>query len=153
MLNGQGPAPSPPSRTRSLQCSDKKREAPKAIQLLLPVWGKRFISQFLQVSLPTLLAPGNLPSIAKSLPCRFVFLTSSEDIVDLRNHPVVKCHLRGLCEVEFTNIDDLITGAHYWTMVRLAYAPAVRAAGDAMLDPCFFFMISDYIMADGSLAN
>src|SRR3974377_2317217 len=153
MLNGQGPAPSPPSRTRSLQCSDKKREAPKQIQLLLPVWGKRFISQFLQVSLPTLLAPGNLPSIAKSLPCRFIFLTSSEDMVDLANHPAIQCHLRGLCEVEFTNIDDLITGDNYSTTVTLAYARAVRAAGAAMLDTRFFFIISDYIMADGSLAR
>src|SRR3974377_1739538 len=103
MLNGQGPAPSPPSRTRSLQCSDKKREAPKAIQLLLPVWGKRFISQFLQVSLPTLLAPGNLPSIAKSLPCRFIFLTSSEDIVELRNNTAIHCNLRGFCAVEYAD--------------------------------------------------
>src|SRR3974377_1955267 len=134
MLDGQGPAPSPPPWTRSSQCSDKNREAPKAIQLLLPVWGTRFISQFLQVSLPTLLAPGNLPSIAKSLPCRFIFLTSSEDIVDLRNHPAIQRHLRGLCEVEFTDIDDLITGDNYSTTVTLAYARAVRAAGDAIVD-------------------
>jgi len=153
MTDGQGPAPSPPPWVRSSQRSDKKREAPKAIQLLLPVWGKQFVSQFLQVSLPTLLAPGNLPSLTKSLPCRFIFLTSSEDMVDLANHPAIQCHLRRLCEVEFTNIDDLITGDNYSTTITLAYARAVRAAGAAMLDTCFFFMISDYIMADGSLAN
>jgi hypothetical protein len=152
MTDGQGLAPSPPPRTWGSQSSVKKREAPKAIQLLLPVWGKPFISQFLQMSLPTLLAPGNLPSIAKSLPCRFIFLTSSEDTFDLRNQPLIH-HLRELCEVEFTNIDDLITGDNYSTTVTLAYARAVRAAGAAMLDTCFFFMISDYIMADGSLAN
>src|SRR3974377_1332186 len=103
MTDGQGPAPSPSPRTRGSQGSDKKRQAPKAIQLLLPVWGKGFISQFLQVSLPTLLAPGNLPSITKSLPCRFIFLTSSEDMVDLANHPAIQCHLKRLCEVEFAN--------------------------------------------------
>ena len=58
-----------------------------------------------------------------------------------------------LCDVEISVIDDLITGDNYSTTITLAYARAVRAAGDAMLDTCFFFMISDYIVADGSLAN
>ena len=62
-----------------------------------------------------------------------------------------------ICAVSATSkssiIDDLITGDNYSTTITLAYARAVRAAGDAMLDTCFFFMISDYIMADGSLAN
>ena len=111
-----------------------------------------FISQFLRVSLPTLLAPGNLPALAKSLPCKLIFLTSSDDAADLRDHPAIH-YLRGVCDVEISIIDDLITGDNYSTTITLAYARAVRAAGDAMLDTCFFFMISDYIMADGSLAN
>ena len=61
--------------------------------------------------------------------------------------------MRSICDVEINVIDDLITGDNYSTTITLAYARAVRAAGDAMLDTCFFFMISDYIMADGSLAN
>jgi hypothetical protein len=128
------------------------RGAPKAIQLLLPIWGTRFIAQFLEVSLPTLLAPGNIPSVAKSLPCKFIFLTSSEDADLLRGHPAIQ-YLRDNCEVEFSTIDDLITGDNYSTTITLAYARAVRATGDAMLDTCFFFLISDYIMADGSLAS
>jgi hypothetical protein len=35
----------------------------------------------------------------------------------------------------------------------LAYAEAIRAAGRAMLDTCFLFLVSDYIVADGSLAS
>ena len=62
-------------------------------------------------------------------------------------------YLRSVCDVEISVIDDLITGDNYSTTITLAYARAVRAAGDAMLDTCFFFMISDYIVADGSLAN
>ena len=80
----------------------------------------------------------------------FVFLTSSDDAADLRDHAAVH-FLRSVCDVEIRIIDDLITGDNYSTTITLAYARAVRAAGDAMLDTCFFFMISDYIMADGSL--
>ena len=141
-----------PRGARPATAGDSNRGGPKAIQLLVPVWGTPFISQFLRVSLPTLLAPGNLPALAKSLPCKLVFLTSSDDAADLRDHAAVH-FLRSVCDVEIRIIDDLITGDNYSTTITLAYARAVRAAGDAMLDTCFFFMISDYIMADGSLAN
>jgi hypothetical protein len=128
------------------------RGPPKTVQFLLPVWGVKYIAQFLQVSLPTLIAPGNLPSIAGSLPSKFVFLTDTTGVDVLSGHPAVQ-YLRGLCEVDFMNIDDLITGDNYSTTITLAYARAVRMTGDEMTETCFFFLISDYIMADGSLAN
>ncbi len=124
----------------------------KKIRLLLPVWGEQFIVQFLRVSLPTLLAPGNLPALAAALPCTFVFLTDTEGAELMREHPAT-AYLQSICDVEFDIIDDLITGDNYSTTLTLAYARAVRATGDEMLDTCFFFLISDYIMADGSLAN
>ena len=38
-----------------------KRGPVKAVHVLLPLWGHRFIQQFLEFSLPTLLAPGISP--------------------------------------------------------------------------------------------
>jgi hypothetical protein len=126
--------------------------APTAIQLLLPVWGQRYIKQFLNTCLPTMLAPGNIPALAAALPCKFVFLTSSEDAGILRDHPGCR-YLRSICDVDVRVIDDLITGDNHSTTITLAYARAVKDAGDALLDTCFFFLISDYLMADGSLAT
>jgi hypothetical protein len=128
------------------------RGAVKAVRLLLPVWGEPFIAQFLRISLPTLLAPGNLRAVADALPSTFVFLTNSEGAEILRAHPAVD-FLKSICDVEFDIIDDLITGDNYSTTLTLGYARAVRATGTAMCDTCFFFLISDYIMADGSLGN
>jgi hypothetical protein len=119
---------------------------------LLPVWGHTYIRRFLDYSLPTLLAPGNLPAIAKVLPCEFIFLTTSEGAAILRDHPGCR-QLGSVCKVDFQSIDDLITDDNYSTTITLAYARAVRAAGAAMTDTCFFFMIGDYLVADGSLAN
>src|SRR5690242_7188340 len=147
---GQNPAPLPGLQNSS--GGGKRRDPPKAIQLLVPVWGSSYTSQFLEISLPTLLSPGNLPTLAKALPCKLVFLTSSTDAADLNDHAAVH-YLRSVCDVEISVVDDLITGDNYSTTITLAYARAVRAARDAMLDTCFFFMISDYIVADGSLAN
>jgi len=152
MTDAQEPASTSCAGAQGGRDGHKGRGSPKAVQLLLPVWGKPFISQFLEISLPTLLAPGNVPAIAKSLPCKFIFLTSSEDALGLKDHPAIN-YLKLFCEVEFSDIDDLITGDNYSTTITRAYARAVRAAGAAMLETCFFFMISDYIMADGSLSN
>src|SRR5882672_9899652 len=57
----------------------KGRSPPTAIKVLLPVWGYDFVQQFLKVSLPTLLAPGNLPGLARLLPTEFIFLTGRKD--------------------------------------------------------------------------
>jgi hypothetical protein len=129
----------------------KTRPPAKAICILLPVWGDEYIDQFFERSLPTLLAPGNIPALAKALPTHFVFLTRARDEANFKAHPAFR-RLRGLVEVKFLPIDDLITSGNHSTTLTLAYARAVRQAGAAMLDTCFFFLVSDYIMADGSLA-
>ena len=134
------------------QLASPQRSPPKAVQLLLPVWGQRFIRQFLEFGLPSLLAPGNVPAIASRLPCKFVFLTSREDASQLRDHVALR-YLSSICEIQIDLIDDLITGDNYSTTITLAYARAMRAAGEAMRDTCFFFLISDYLVADGALAS
>lgn len=152
MMQKSDLTPSPGAGARKSRPAGPRRGPPQQVRLLLPVWGEQFIVQFLRVSLPTLLAPGNLPAVAAALPTTFVFLTNSEGAELLRNHPAT-IYLQSICEVEFDIIDDLITGDNYSTTLTLAYARAVRATGAAMLDTCFFFLISDYIMADGSLGN
>lgn len=152
MNAAQGPNPAPFPGLQNPPGGGKRRSPPKAIQLLVPVWGAAYTSQFLEISLPTLLSPQNLPALAKTLPCKLVFLTSSTDAADLNDHAAIH-YLRSVCDVEISVIDDLITGDNYSTTITLAYARAVRAAGETMLDTCFFFMISDYVVADGSLAN
>jgi hypothetical protein len=126
------------------------RSAVKSVTVLMPVWGYRFVSQFLEFSLPTLLAPGNLPAVASMLPCRFVLLSSEADEPLIRANATWR-HLEQICATEIQCIDDLITDGNHTATITLAFARAVRQAGDAMLDTCFIFLVSDYLMADGSL--
>jgi 2-polyprenyl-3-methyl-5-hydroxy-6-metoxy-1,4-benzoquinol methylase len=130
----------------------QRRSPPKAVKVLLPVWGYKFVRNFLEMSLPTLLAPGNLPALATALPTEFVLLTSADDEPYIREHAAIK-RLAAVCKVDIRAIDHLITDGNYSTTITLAYTEAVRAVGDAMVDTCFFFLVSDYIVADGSLAN
>ncbi len=137
----------PPDAPRAPQA----RPPATAIRVLLPVWGEEFVGQFLDHSLPTLLAPGNIPALARVLPTCFVFLTRARDEEVIRAHPACR-HLSQVCEVAFSPIDGLIAPGNHSTTITLAFAREVRAAGPAMLDTCFFFLVADYIMADGSLA-
>ncbi len=129
-----------------------RRPPARAVRLLLPVWGHRYVTQFLEFSLPTMLAPGNVPALAGTLPCTFVLLTSADDADFIADHPGYRL-LSSVCRTEIQLIDDLITGDNYSTTITLAYERAVRATGPDMLDTCFFFLISDYLVAEGSLRN
>jgi hypothetical protein len=123
-----------------------------SVKLLLPVWGHRYVRQFLEVGLPTLLAPGNAPALAQSLPSEFELLTSAADESYIRGHSAFH-RLVDVCRATIRPIDHLITAGNNSTTLTLAYLEAIRAAGPAMLDTCFFFLVSDYIVADGSLAS
>jgi hypothetical protein len=66
-----------------------RRSAPRATKVLLPV-GYRYVRQFLECGLPTLLAPGNVPALAAALPTEFVLLTGASDEAFLREHPTLR---------------------------------------------------------------
>jgi SAM-dependent methyltransferase len=136
----------------SLATTRELRGPPKAVRLLLCMWGYSYVREFLESSLPTLLSPGNLPAIADKLPTEFVFLTSIDDQPFITEHPAFK-RLAEICTVTIHPIDHVITDGNHSTTITLAFAEAVRDSGDAMIDTCFFFLVSDYVVADGSLAN
>jgi hypothetical protein len=56
-------------------------------------------------------------------------------------------------EVAVRHIDHLVTAGNHSTTITLAFAEAIRDAGEASLRTCFFMLMPDYVMADGSLRN
>lgn len=128
------------------------RPPPSRIEVIVPVWGHAYVRQFLDFSLPTLLAEGNVPALAGQLPTRFVVLTSQEDQAELHADSCLS-GLRRVCNVDIRSIDHLIADGNYSTTITLALTDAVVRSGNAMLDTCFFFLVSDYVVANNSLAN
>lgn len=127
------------------------RPPPRQIQILLPVWGGRHVEDFLAFCLPSLLSPGNIPALARLAPCTFVLMAPRDDADAIALHPLWQ-KLAQICTVETMAIDDLVSQSSS-TVLTLAYASAIRAAGPAMLDTCFMPLVSDYVLADGSLAT
>jgi len=133
--------------------TSRPRPAPKAAQVIVPVWGAAYVQQFLQFGLPTMLSPGNLPAIARQLTCRLVVLSSSDDYRSITRSPVVsRAETLGVA-VEVRTIDHLITSGNHSTTITLASTEAILSSAEAMLDTCFFLGVSDYIYADGSLCS
>ncbi|HWB49852.1 MAG TPA: hypothetical protein VG651_12140 [Stellaceae bacterium] len=139
-----------PTEEAVLSPEAPRRPPPKAFCILLPVWGESYVTQFLDSNLLTLLAPGNIPALAAMLPTRFVFLTRARDEPTIRAHRGCAL-LQAVCPIEFMPIDDLIMSGNHSTTITLGWERAVRRAGETMLDTCFVFLVSDYVMADGSL--
>jgi hypothetical protein len=137
------------SITNDFVTEESGRPPFKMIRCLLPIWGFAYVKNFLEVALPTWLADGNLPAVSRMAQTEFVFLTSREDEIYLRAHPGFK-RLSAICPTTVHFVDHLITGSNYSTTITLAYLEAIRATGDDMLDTCFLFLVSDYIVADGS---
>ena len=121
------------------------------VRILLPVWGKRYIEQFLDFCLPTLLAEGNLPALCRRAACTFVLSTRTRDVEIVRSNAYWQT-LERLCAVEIVAIDDLISSSHS-TTITFAYADGIRSCKSERVDTCFIFLVSDYVLADGALDN
>ncbi|HTV26153.1 MAG TPA: hypothetical protein VMF32_00020 [Xanthobacteraceae bacterium] len=138
--------------SRDCIAQPKAAAAPRGVKIVLPVWGRNFVNQFLDYGLPSLLAPGNVPAVAAAVPTEFLILTSTYDSDYIRGHAAFR-RLSAVCPTILRPIDRLVTAGNHSTTLTLAYLEEIRATGEALVDTCFFLLTSDYIMADGSLGN
>jgi hypothetical protein len=122
------------------------------VRFLTCLWGREHRSRWLALSLPSLLAPGNLPALADSTDLEVVILTDRKSAAPIRAHPAFR-RLEKTCQTQFLEIDDLIVGTTYGVTLTLAYARGVMSAGEEQTNTTFVFMNSDFIVADGSLAS
>ena len=121
-------------------------------RLLTAVWGERYVREFAQVSLPSYLAPGNIPALAGNVDLEVVILTTSSSVDAFRHEPAF-LRLQALCYSRFLLIDDLITTGNYGVILTLAYARGIIDAGAQQVNTWFIFMNSDFVLADGGMKN
>ena len=57
---------------------------------IIVLWGERFRDYFLEFCLPSLLAPGNLPSLSTKTPSKFLIVTRPDDWEALQAAPIFK---------------------------------------------------------------
>jgi FkbM family methyltransferase len=120
-------------------------------RIITYAWGAKYVDTLLSLTLPALLAPGNLPYVASEVPCELIILTQWRFFFKINRHPAV-VRIRKLCPVRLVRLDDLIVSKDKYGMT-LTYAlhRAFSDLGPAMTEHWQIFLNADFILADGSL--
>jgi hypothetical protein len=116
-------------------------------------WGDAYVEELLDLAIPALLAPGNLPYVASQVNCDLTLVTEQRLFAKVAAHPAI-AKARQLCPVRLIGLDDLVTKSDQYGMA-LTYAlhRAFADLGPSATDYWLMFLNADFILADGSLRN
>jgi hypothetical protein len=118
------------------------------VYLSLVVWGREFVSFFLEFCLPSLLAPGNIPALRGRVGSKLLLHTTEYDLAIIQAAPTFKT-LKALIDVETLPV-HLTDDVEPHRTLSDCHQESLRVA-DAVSVP-IVFLSPDTIWSDGSLA-
>lgn len=121
---------------------------PQSWRLVTAVWGRRFVERFLTSTLPSILAPRNLPALADGEEVEYRIFTRAADIPHIEASPLFS-KLAAFVAVRFETIDSVVASAKY---DRLAQIHRLGLEGTAEADIGVVFLTPDAVWANGTLA-
>src|SRR5438067_190143 len=134
-------------------------ELSNELPLVLPTrviayaWGDKYVSELLSLTLPALLAPGNLPYVAGAVPCEVVILTQQRFFARFLSDATV-VRMQEFCPVRLFALDDLVSAPDkYGIALTHVLHRGFADLGPAVTDSWLMFLNADFILADGSLRN
>ena len=123
------------------------------LRLVTVAWGGRYVDDLLSFCLPALLAPGNLPFLARDYDCEFIIVTSRPFVSRIEAHPL-HARLGSLGRVEVRELDPLVVAnGTYGLALTHANFQGFADLGESMREYYLLFAFADFILADGSLAS
>lgn len=117
------------------------------LYFLTPVWGADYIDLFVDVVIPSQLAPGNLPAIKSGRGSRYLIFTTREDAEVLRAAAAFR-RLSEILPVDVVLIDRSSKAPH--DIMSDCYRQGIAAAEAA--GAAVVFLTPDLIHADGNFA-
>jgi len=123
-------------------------------RLILPVWGEAYVAEVLSVTLPAMLAPGNLPALSGMFDVEVVVVTESRLFDTVRSSPCFKAVER-VCKICLFPLDDLLTGvfADYGMVLTYALFRGFADLGTRLPETYLLPFIADFVIADGALRH
>ena len=120
-------------------------------RLIIPLWGSVYAEKLVSMTLPALLAPGNLPSLATMFDVEVVLVTESK-LVDYIRHARSFQRLSAICQVKFASLDDLMPcePGEYGVVLTAALFRGFVELGAKVTETFLLFLNADFIIADGS---
>ena len=121
------------------------RMQPSGLYFMTPVWGEAYTKLFLDIVIPSQLAPGNLPGLHDSEKCRYLIFTTSQDATVITSSPQYRT-LSTIIPVEVLLIDGEITGPH--DTMSECFRRGIAMADEA--NAASVFLTPDLVFSDGS---
>jgi hypothetical protein len=120
-------------------------------RLIIPLWGKAYADKLTSMTLPALLAPGNLPALCAMFNVEVVLVAETKLFDVIRASRSFE-RLAALCPVTLTSIDDLISNlpGDYGVVLTKALYRGFLDLGDKVTETFLLFLNADFILADGS---
>jgi hypothetical protein len=120
-------------------------------RLIIPFWGSVYAEKLTSMTLPALLAPGNLPALATMFDVDVVLVTESK-LVDYIQQARSFQRLTTICEVKFASLDDLMPcePGDYGVVLTAALFRGFVDLGAKVTETFLLFLNADFIIADGS---
>jgi hypothetical protein len=125
-----------------------------AARLIIPAWGELYLSDVLSLTLPAVLAPGNLPALLDMFDVEIVIVTESQ-LFDLIRTSKSFQAIGSICSTRVISLDDLLTNFHgdYGTILTCALFRGFADLGSRMTETFLLFLNADFIISDGSLRH
>jgi len=139
----------PPSDTVAL--SGGTPRVPRRVRVSLPFWGGAYAKTAMTVTVPAMLAPGNLPALAEEFDVEVALVTESKLFPYVTSSPSYQ-KLVQYADVRLISLDDLLTGraGDYGPVLSFALVRGYADLGERMLDTYLMFLTADFVLADGS---
>lgn len=123
-------------------------------RLIIPVWGERYVSKVLSITLPAVLAPGNLPALCEAFDVELVIVTESRLFDMVKGAACFQAAAR-VCTVELIQLDDLLTevAGDYGMVLTYALFRGFADLGARLTETYLLLLNADFIISDGSLRH
>lgn len=113
-------------------------------------WGEAYVKQFLEISLPALISPDNLPALTEHFSVTLVFVTETRLFDVVRTHRAY-ANAENICAIKLIALDDLVaTKDAYGMSITYALYRGFEDLGASMTECYQLFLNSDFVLANGS---
>jgi hypothetical protein len=126
----------------------------ESARLIIPVWGEAYVDKVLSITLPAMLAPGNLPALCRMFEVELGIITESRLFEMFRSSRCFRAAER-VCKTRLTPLDDLLTSVFtdYGMVLTYALFRGFADLGPRMTETYLLPFIADFVIADGSLGH
>lgn len=124
------------------------------VRLIIPAWSKRFASKVTSITLPALLAPGNLPELMRLFDVELVIVTETR-LFEMFRGAQSFAAVEQICAVRLVSLDDVLTesATDYGVTLTHALFRGFADLGARMIETYLVFLNADFIVCDGSLGH